>query len=332
MAYTILNTDGSTLLFLADGKIDKAATSLTLVGKNYSGYGEHINNNFVKLLGNFSNDNPPSNPIIGQLWFDSVNQKLKIYNDDEFKSVSGAVVNTTEPSQKTSGDLWWDSTNEQLKVFNGVRFQTVGPSLPKSAGDTGFKLPSVIVRDEDDIKKNIILIRNYGETLGYLSNEGFKFKSTSTYDYLTNQVTTMTYSVKGLNIVGDIQNSGKISNRYLTLEVDIDTLFSTSVNIYNSSHFTEQNSQIAELLDTVYPINTATNLLLNTNSINTLYEIGVPYQTSNATVVCKFSNPRTGYQIRKFETTLINNIGQWTATVITSTSTLTNVVNTMYRI
>jgi len=68
MAYKINKTNGALLVDLIDGTVDTNSTSLTLVGRNYSGYGEAFNENFVKLLENFSNTNSPTNPIAGQLW------------------------------------------------------------------------------------------------------------------------------------------------------------------------------------------------------------------------------------------------------------------------
>ena len=61
----------------ADGTID-STTDLKLIGKNYAGYGEVQNENFVFLLENFANANPPARPISGQLWFDTTEVKLKV--------------------------------------------------------------------------------------------------------------------------------------------------------------------------------------------------------------------------------------------------------------
>jgi len=43
MAYKLNKTDGSLLVDLIDGTIDVNSTSLTLVGRNYTGYGEAFN-------------------------------------------------------------------------------------------------------------------------------------------------------------------------------------------------------------------------------------------------------------------------------------------------
>ena len=50
MAYQINKTSGALLVNLADGQIDVATTDITLIGKNYTGFGESINENFVKML------------------------------------------------------------------------------------------------------------------------------------------------------------------------------------------------------------------------------------------------------------------------------------------
>ena len=50
MSYTINLTNGSTLTSVVDGQINQTATDLTLIGKNYTGFGEYINENFIKIL------------------------------------------------------------------------------------------------------------------------------------------------------------------------------------------------------------------------------------------------------------------------------------------
>ena len=78
MAYVINLTNGTQLATVEDGTIDQS-TSLKLVGKNYAGYGEIQNENFVHLLENFSSANQPAGPLSGQIWFDSSLKKLKFY-------------------------------------------------------------------------------------------------------------------------------------------------------------------------------------------------------------------------------------------------------------
>ena len=74
MSYRINRTDGELLVDLTDGIIDNTTTNLTLIGKNYQGFGELVNENFVKLLENFASTTQPTNPMTGQLWYDKQDQ------------------------------------------------------------------------------------------------------------------------------------------------------------------------------------------------------------------------------------------------------------------
>ena len=115
MAYTINKTSGTILATVADGTID-TTTDITLVGKNYAGYGEFLNENQIKLLENFANSSAPSSPIAGQIWWDTTNSLLKVYTGSAFKTISASTASSSQPSSSVTGDLWWDTTNGQLKV------------------------------------------------------------------------------------------------------------------------------------------------------------------------------------------------------------------------
>ena len=78
MAYTIVKSNGTTLTTIADGTINTTSTSLGLPGRNYPGYGQPVDENFVWLTENFASPNPPSNPLTGQLWYNTNNQTMYI--------------------------------------------------------------------------------------------------------------------------------------------------------------------------------------------------------------------------------------------------------------
>jgi hypothetical protein len=329
MAYTISNTDGSKLLSLADSTIDQFATSLTLIGKNYTGFGQEYNNNLVKLLANSANTSPPRNPLKGQLWYDSTPgiKRLKVY-DGSFSPVGGAIISSVQPPLVV-GDLWWDSTNSQLKVYTGSTATIVGPAFPKLVGENGFVLPTVTVKNIDNDDKNITLVKNYGVTLGYVSSEPFTIKSTSTYAYLTSGTTTST--VKGLTVIGDIQYTGKISNKYLTLDLNL-SYITIRDNLYESDpiHVLTQNSRIAAVLRSVYPINTGIDPITNYYTIptSTLRETGVPVN-SEARVLLSSTATSNVYQIRLF---IAGQTGVWEAKYTTSSYTATNMISEFTRI
>lgn len=208
MAYTILNTDGTTLLLLPDGRIDQSSTNLTLIGRNYSNFGEHLNNNFIKLLANSANTsaNPPRNPLKGQLWYDTSNKQLKVY-DNGFKSISGAIVSGNQPTNLGVGDLWWDSTNDQLKVWKGGTAILIGPIYSKSSGPTGWILPSTSIKDNLNNIKKVTVLKNYGENLGMISATSFQLSNTDSALYFNTSTQSI---VKGLTISGDIRVTGTV--------------------------------------------------------------------------------------------------------------------------
>jgi len=142
MAYTVNKTSGAVLTTISDGTID-TTTDLILIGKNYAGYGEFLNENTVKLLENFANTSAPSSPLAGQMWWDTTNGLLKVYNGTIFKTVSSSTSAATTPSAGVIGDLWWDTTNGQLKVYNGTTWTTIGPAFTSGTGTSGAIVETV---------------------------------------------------------------------------------------------------------------------------------------------------------------------------------------------
>ena len=136
MAYTITLTDGTVFATIADGTIN-TTSSMTLVGKNYAGYGDFLNENYIHLLENGSNTTAPSAPLTGQLWWDKTNNLLKVYNGTTFKTISAATSSSTAPTSNVTGDLWYDTVNQQLKVWSGAAFIVVGPAFSSSQGTSG---------------------------------------------------------------------------------------------------------------------------------------------------------------------------------------------------
>ena len=133
MAYTINLTDGSIFATIADGTIN-TSSSMTLVGKNYAGYGEFLDENFIHLLENSSNTTAPGAPLTGQLWWNSGSNLLQVYNGTTWKTISSATASATTPTSNVQGDLWYDTVNQLLKVYTGTTFITVGPSVVAGTG------------------------------------------------------------------------------------------------------------------------------------------------------------------------------------------------------
>jgi len=143
MAYPITLTDGTSKGTIVDGTVNTSATSLTLIGKNYAGYGNFLNENYIQILENFSLGTPPNAPLKGQLWFNSDESVLKVYNGSIWKSISGSANSATAPTSPVIGDNWWDSNNSQLKVWSGTAWITIGPTYTTTSGTSGPLVESI---------------------------------------------------------------------------------------------------------------------------------------------------------------------------------------------
>ena len=143
MSYQLNKTDGTLLTALIDGQIDTASTNLTLVGKNYTGYGEAFNENFIKLLENFSNAAAPSNPLTGQLWWDISSSRLKVYDGTVWKASGGPFVQSSTPAM-VAGDLWINNLTNQVYAFDGTDIILIGPQYSVSQKKSGFEIGQIL--------------------------------------------------------------------------------------------------------------------------------------------------------------------------------------------
>ena len=167
----VLKTNGVTLASIDDATID-ATTDLSLVGRNYSGYGRVVNENFVKLLENFASSSQPTKPIQGELWFNTTNKSLKVYDGSLYKSLANVYVQATTPVGSANGDLWWDTSDQQLRAFNGSSYRLIGP--PASAADKSYWV-SADVSPVGSIYASVNILEGYcGSTpVTTLSNDSF---------------------------------------------------------------------------------------------------------------------------------------------------------------
>jgi len=169
MAYVINKTNGSILATVADGTVD-TSSSVTLVGRNYSGYGEFLGENFVKVLENSANSSAPGSPLAGQLWYDSSNTVLNVYNGTEFKPISSVKVAASAPSTSlTTGDLWFNSSSNQLNIYNGSSFTLVGPPTSVGSGTTGFV--SVSITDDSAVSHTVLKLLVEDVIVGFISDD-----------------------------------------------------------------------------------------------------------------------------------------------------------------
>jgi hypothetical protein len=170
MAYQINRFNQTFLTSVEDGTID-TSTDLKFVGRNYAGYGEIHNENFLYLLENFSSPTEPPNKIKGQIWFDSSTNKLKFYDGNAWRSAGGSEVTESRPTGLTEGDFWWDSANNQLFAFDGAGFVLVGPQNV-GEGITGTQERTVL--DTTNTAKQVVASVVNGKVVAIFSDEEFE--------------------------------------------------------------------------------------------------------------------------------------------------------------
>jgi hypothetical protein len=178
MAYEINNTFGTKIVSLADGTLDVTTTDLALFGKGYAGFGEKLNENFIKLLENFNYTSAPSNKIQGQLWFDQTNKQLNIYTGTKFKPVGSPTPSTSQPTNAVLGDLWFDTVNTQLYVYTGSVWSLIGPTSIAGSGVTAML--SEVVQDSSGVNKSVLKAVQSDTVVAILSAEAFTPSSSET--------------------------------------------------------------------------------------------------------------------------------------------------------
>jgi hypothetical protein len=176
MAYTINTYNNTPVASVADGTID-TTLDIKLIGKNYSGYGEAQNENFVYLLENFAGTTPPPNRIKGQIWFDSGSKKLKFYDGLSFRTTGGAEVApvTAPPSGLTQGDFWWDTSNQQLKAWDGNAFVLIGPQT-KASSTTEMRSMEVVATTQTGGATHQVIAAYVGNDVAFIVSKDAMFE------------------------------------------------------------------------------------------------------------------------------------------------------------
>ena len=206
MAYQIDRFNGTFLVSVDDQTLNSTATDLRFVGRNYSGYGEIENENFLHLLENFANSSAPPRAISGQTWFDTSTKKLKIYDGNKFKVTTGAESSSSAPAGLAVGDFWWDNQNEQIQVWTGTEFILVGPEKSPIYGDTATA--PAVVKDSVGSDQQIIKFQVGGETIAIVSRSTFNLNT------VINPITGFSLLKPGINFINSDPATGVTSSTH----------------------------------------------------------------------------------------------------------------------
>jgi hypothetical protein len=255
MAYVINKFNGVQLVVLDDGTID-TSTSLGLVGRNYVGYGETQNENFVFLLENFANTAPPSRPLTGQIWFNTTNDTAYAYDGTQWNPIGSATLSASAPPNSNSGALWLKTPVNQLYVYTGTEWRFIGPEAVEGFGSTRARADSL-----DNIAGDpqpVIFLETNGTAFAICSAAAFVINPSNSVAGFSNAL------LAGINLSATAKINGSITGNAATAD----------------------QLSTARLINGV-PFNASSDVTVTANTTNTLkkgtYIVGADFNGSSET-------------------------------------------------
>jgi len=205
MPYILNKTNGSIIATVQDAALD-TTTDLTFLGKNFAGYGEVQNENFLKLLENFSNTSAPAKPIEGQLWFNSSSKKINVYDNSNWKNIANLEIASSNPAGTknfTVGDLWFNSVSAQLYGYNGAEFVLVGPQTGDDVTANWRGSREFSTLEPNTPKYNIkAVIGTRDEVVAIVSNESYNVDPGTSSFPIWDGISGQSVVKKGITLVG----------------------------------------------------------------------------------------------------------------------------------
>jgi hypothetical protein len=256
MAYVINKFNGVQLVVLDDGTID-TTTSLGLVGRNYIGYGETQNENFVFLLENFANAAPPSRPLVGQIWFNTTDDTAYAYDGSNWNPIGSATSSSTAPLNTNSGALWLKTPINQLYVYTGTEWRFIGPEAVEGFGSTRARAGSLDNTAGDP--QPVIFLETNGAVFAICTAAAFVINPSNSVTGFSNALQV------GINLSATAKINGSITGNAATAD----------------------QLSTARLINGV-PFNASSNITVTANTTNLLkkgtYIIGADFNGSSETM------------------------------------------------
>ena len=175
--YTESNNPNKPPITVQDQSLD-TTTPVTLVGQGYSGYAPVFATDLLHLLENFANPTAPAQPVQGQLWYDNVNNLLKVYDGAGTWNPAGAIkksLNRNPPASANIGDVWVSTDTSQLYVWSGSSWVLVGPQY-SSSSNTGPQAEEIV--DTNNTSHYVITLYSNNNKVAIISQDSFTPKQT----------------------------------------------------------------------------------------------------------------------------------------------------------
>jgi len=328
MSYTITLTNGNTLAVVADQSYDQVSSSITLIGKNLNAYGQYINNNFVGILENFASASSPRSPVQGQLWFDTLEGRIKVYAIDQFKPVGSPIIQDSEPGQAVLGDLWWNPTLKELKFYTGISwYRTSEQPNPFGVGKSSWFVEQLT--DINNTDQTITTLYNNGMLMAAVTDVDITLSPSAPYLGTTTLRAGMTLDPQFI-IYGTATNAVSWNNISTSsfLQKNIYQATTGALDILNNDGISVGTYTNMKLLidDSLQAFNTTTGVLFMSNpneNFQVRYNNGVSGTSTAITLVSSqnrigifTNNPNDAFDING------NTIVRGTLTVL---GTLTNI-------
>ena len=274
MAYVVKNTKNQIVATVNDGAVDNS-TSLSLIGRNYVGYGLALNTNFMYLLENFTGNTAPSTPVTGQLWYDGNTNDLKIYNGAGFVQAIKQVANLA-----ASGNLDVTGNANVGNLTSTAAIKGVTANIT-GAANVGSTLDVVGNITAGNVSGTLL-----GGTLTTVNQPNITSVGTLTSLAVTNDlsITTGNLSVAGYMSAPSFQNGN--SNVSITANSNVSVF--VAGNTTARAVFTSTGANIAGTANVtgnanVGNLGTAT-AIITTGNITTINSGLVQNSTSNVTI------------------------------------------------
>jgi len=164
MTYTIVNTAGTTVATVNEAQLN-SNFDVTLIGKNYTNYGQIFNDNMYRLLENFAAPNSGLlSPVQGQLWYNTTTNTLNLYNGTTWNSFAGAALSVKGTKVGiNNSDPEFDMDITSTLRSKGAAWINYAGANNSDANQAGLVLGTV--------GKGVLPTNNAG-TIGIWSSEG----------------------------------------------------------------------------------------------------------------------------------------------------------------
>jgi hypothetical protein len=261
MAINIDNYDGTPLTSVTDGLINTTAADISFIGKGYELWGKPIQENLLWILQNFAGADAPANPVLGQLWYDTNPGAniIKVWIGSKWISSGGIVTQDGEPNVENPGALWYDTLNQQLKVSNGTIWQVVGPlSSSRVTGNpqnpplpTNSAIEAIRLEDSLGVIHQCWRIAIGGVGVAIISKDlefipvaPFSTDWPIVYPGITLS-TTVSATVANNKLIDDLLPAEDTETNIGSAEKRIGQIFSANLQVQGTSYFNNLNSPTA---------------------------------------------------------------------------------------